>query len=261
MSDRISDRTLEGRVALVTGAGGGVGRGIALALAAAGAKVTIAARRAATGEDTAAMIRGEGGTALALQTDVARREDVEQAVARTVEAFGGLDIMIHNASSGLSGHPAQLGEITERAWEEQLAVGMDGSLHCAQAAFPHLKRSGHGRYVGLNSAFGLHGAGMNPVYAAGKGALRGFIKSLAREWGPHGITVNAIAPASSTEAADAFFEQNPALKDAFLRNFPMRRMGRPRQDIGGAVVAVCGSGFGYVTGQTLFVDGGLMTVL
>ena len=255
------NRTLEGRVALITGAGGGVGRGIALALASAGAKVTIAARRAATGDETAELIRREGGTALSVQTDVARRDDVEQAVARTVETFGGLDIMIHNASSGLSGIPAQLEQITEQAWDEQLAVGMDGSLHCAQAAFAHLKRGGHGRYIGLNSAFGLHGAGMNPTYAAGKGALRGFIKALAREWGPHGITVNAIAPASSTDASDAFFEQNLPLKEAYLRNFPMRRMGQPRQDIGGVIVGLCGDGFGYVSGQTLFVDGGLMTVL
>jgi 3-oxoacyl-[acyl-carrier protein] reductase len=257
----MSERTLQDRVALVTGAGGGVGRGIALALAAAGARVVIAARRAATGEETAALIRAESGTALAVETDVARRSDVDRAVARTVEAYGGLDIMIHNASSGLSGVPAQLQDITVQTWSEQLAVGMDGSLHCAQAAFPHLKASGRGRYIGLNSAFGLHGAGMNPAYAAGKGALRGFIKALAREWGPHGITVNAIAPASSTDASDAFFEQNLPLKEAYLRNFPMRRMGRPREDIGGAVVAICGEGFGYVSGQTLFVDGGLMTVL
>jgi 3-oxoacyl-[acyl-carrier protein] reductase len=218
-------------------------------------------RRAATGDETVALIRGEGGEALSIETDVARREQVDRAVALAVERYGGLDIMIHNASSGLSGHPAQLQDITAQAWDEQLAVGMNGSLHCAQAAFPHLKRSGHGRYIGLNSAFGLHGAGMNPVYAAGKGALRGFIKALAREWGPHGITVNAIAPASATDASDAFFEQNPPLKEAFLRNFPMRRMGQPRQDIGGAVVAMCSDGFGYVSGQTLFVDGGLMTVL
>jgi len=116
MDAAMSNRTLEGRVALVTGAGGGVGRGIALALAAAGAKVTIAARRAATGDETAELIRKEGGSALSVQTDVARREEVERAVARTVETYGALDIMIHNASSGLSGMPAQLGEISAQAW-------------------------------------------------------------------------------------------------------------------------------------------------
>lgn len=254
-------RLLEGCTAMITGAGGGLGRGLALALADCGARVIVAARRAATGEETIAQVEAAGGQGLSVETDVRRREQVQNAVDRGVERFGGLDIMIHNASSGLSGIPARLEDVSDAAWDEQVEVALMAGLHCAQAAYPHLCRSRRGRYIGLVSAFGLHGAGMNPAYAAVKAATRGFIKSLAREWGPDGIGVAAIAPAAMTDASEAFFEQNPALQAAYLANFPLRRMGRSREDIGGVVTAICSPHFDYVTGQTFVVDGGLMTVL
>ena len=149
----------------------------------------------------------------------------------------------------------------ESVWDDQVAVALGAAFNCAHAALPWLKRSRQARYVLLGSAFGLHGAAMNPAYAAVKAATRGFTKSLAREWGPHGITVNMIAPSALSEAGAAYFEQNPAFKEQFLRNIPMRRMGRPREDIGSAVVGLCGAEFGYVTAQTLMVDGGLFTAL
>ena len=253
---------LAGRVALVTGAGAGIGRGIAQALAAAGAHVAVTGRRLSTCEESAQAIKAEGGSALALEADVGDAAAVERAVAATVERFGRLDIVVQNANAGGdSSHPMALEDVTEADWMRQARVAWDGSLHCARAALPHLKNSSHGRFIVLGSAFGLHGAAMNPVYAALKGGDRGFVKSLAREWGPHGITVNAIEPAAMTEPAEVFFSQNPAVRDAFIRMFPLGRMGQPRDDIGRAVVALCSDLMGYVSGQNLPVDGGLYTAL
>lgn len=253
---------LAGRVALVTGAGGGIGRGIALALAAAGARVAITGRRLEPCDQTAALIAAEGGAAVALEADVGDAAAVHRAVALTVERWGRLDIVVQNANAGGdSALPVALEDVTDAAWMRQARVAWDGSFHCAQAALPHLKASGHGRFIVLGSAFGLHGAAMNPVYSALKGGDRGFVKSLAREWGAHGITVNAIEPAAATEPTEVFFAQNPAVRDAYLAMFPLGRMGAPRADIGRAVVALASDLMGYVSGQNLPVDGGLYTAL
>ena len=253
---------LAGRVAFVTGAGGGIGRGIALALAAAGAQVAVTGRRGPTCDETVALIAAEGGTALAIETDVSDALAVQRAVQATALRWGRLDIVVQNANvGGDSALPIALEDISADDWTRQAQVAWDGSFHCAQAALPHLKASGHGRFIVLGSAFGLHGAAMNPVYSALKGGDRGFVKSLAREWGPHGITVNAIEPAAATEPVEIFFAQNPAVRDMYLRMFPLGRMGVPRDDIGRAVVALCSDLMGYVSGQNLPVDGGLYTAL
>ena len=253
---------LAGRVAFVTGAGGGIGRGIAQALAAAGAAVAVTGRRRSTCDDTVRMIEAEGGNAIALEVDVGEAMLVQRGVEATVQRWGRLDILVQNANAGMdSAVPVALEAITEEDWYRQARVAWDGNLHCAQAALPHLKASGRGRFIVLGSAFGLHGAAMNPVYSALKGGDRGFVKSLAREWGVHGITVNAIEPAAATEPTEVFFAQNPAVREAYLRMFPLGRMGAPRHDIGRAVVALCSDLMGYVSGQNLPVDGGLYTAL
>jgi 3-oxoacyl-[acyl-carrier protein] reductase len=254
-------RLLQGRTALVTGAGGGIGRGLAQALAAAGANVVIAARRAATGDETCALIEAEGGRALSLQTDVTRRADVRAAVAAAVDRYGGLDIVIHNASSGTSSVPTKCEEIGDAQWDEQVAVALDAAYHLAQAAFEPLRASAHARFVILTSAQALHGGAMNPAYAAVKSAQRGMVKALAREWGPLGITVNGIAPAAATEATDAHLDRHPHLREQILATIPLRRLGDMRLDIGGAVVALCSDAMRFVTGQVLPVDGGAYTAL
>ena len=252
---------LAGRTAIVTGAGGGIGRGLAQALAAAGANVVIAARRAETGEQTRALIEAEGGSAITLQTDVARRAQVEAAVAAALARFGALDIVVHNASSALSGRPAACEAIDDASWDEQCGIAIDAAFYLAQAAFAPLKASAHGRFLILSSAQALHGGAMNPVYAALKNAQRGMAKALAREWGPHGITVNAIAPAAETDATQAHFERHPQLREQILATIPLRRLGDMRQDIGGAVVALCSDAMRFVTGQIIPVDGGAYTAL
>lgn len=262
MSKQYRDITLAQRTAIITGAGGGTGRDMAVVLGKAGANVVIAARRGPTAEETASLIREAGGQALPLEADVTRRTDMERAVATAVEAFGGLDIMVHNAVHAGNSKPQDLMEIEEDDWDAQSAVSLGGAFLCAQTAFPHLKAAGsRGRFLLLGSAFGQHGAGHNPNYAATKAAYRGFVRALAREWGDHGITVNMLAPAALTEAAEGYLNANPKLRDRYFKGFALGRMGRPQEDIGGAVLALCSEAFGYVTGQTLMVDGGLYTVM
>lgn len=255
-------RLLAGRVAMVTGAGAGIGRGIAQALAAAGAHVAVTGRRGNTCDETVQLIAGEGGSAFAVEADVSDFGAVSGAVEAIIARWGRLDIVVQNANAGGdSALPIALEDVTEDDWMRQARVAWDGSFHCAKAALPHLKASGRGRFIVLGSAFGLHGAAMNPIYAALKGGDRGFVKSLAREWGPHGITVNAIQPAAATEPTKVFFAQNPAVHEAYLRMFPLGRMGEPREDIGRTVVALSSDLMGYVSGQNLPVDGGLYTAL
>jgi len=170
---------LEGRTAIVTGAGGGIGRGIAQALAAEGARVVIAARRASTGNETLAAIQAEGGSAIVVETDVAQRPAVEAAIAAALASFGGLDIVVHNAASGHSSRPTKGEDITDRDWDEQSAIALDAAFYLARAAFAHLRDSGRGRFIILSSAQALHGGSMNPIYASVKSAQRGMAKALA----------------------------------------------------------------------------------
>lgn len=250
-------KSLDGRVALVTGAGSGIGRDLALALAAAGAKVAIAVRRIETGEETAALVTAQGGESLVVAMDVTQEDAVNAGIAATVKRFGGLDILIHNANSPTSALPAPAADVRVDAWHAQSEISLGGAFLTARAAYPHLKRSGHGRFVVMTSNFGYHGAAMNTIYSAQKASFRGLIKSLAREWGADGITVNAISPAAATPPTRTFFDQNPTARDAYFRKFALGRMGDPRTDIGEAAVALCSDALRYQTGQTLFLDGGM----
>ncbi len=247
---------------MVTGAGQGVGRGIALALAGEGANVVIAARRSETGEPVASEIRDRGGSAMCVQTDVTRRRDVEAAVAATVERFGGLEIMVHNAFGGRAGARHRLEEVDDRMWREFSRTAVWGSFYCAQLGFPHLRAAGRrGRLVLVTSPAGIEGSANIPIYAPVKAAQRAMAKSLAREWGEHGITVNCIAPVAETPALLRAFEANPELREGVTARVPLARIGDAERDIGSVVVFLAGDGSGYVTGQTVVCDGGSFTGL
>ena len=245
---------LEDQVAIVTGAGQGVGEGIAAALADAGARVVIAARRSATGEPAAQAIRDRGGQALFCRCDVTRRDDVDAAVAFSLQNWGRLDVIVHNAVSP-PGPPRPIQDIDDETIALQIATSTTATFHCAQAAFPELRTNG-GTLILLTSPSGIEGSGHLPLYGAVKGAQRGLLKSLAREWGPHGVRVNAIAPVAWTPAMDTATAANPTLEARLRGRTPLGRIGDPTSDIGPVAVFLASGLARHMTGQTLAVDGG-----
>jgi 3-oxoacyl-[acyl-carrier protein] reductase len=251
--------SLTGRTVLVTGAGDGVGRGIALACAAAGAFVVVAAR-GENGAETVAQIESRGGTGAWARCDVTDENDVSAAVALAVTQGDGLDVMVHNATSRRSSEPARLEEVDAELWQEHASVSLTGTYHCARAALPAL-RERSGRFLAMTSASGMEGSVTFPAYATVKAALRGFAKSLAREWAPTGVTVNVVSPLARTPAMENALREDPGLEARLVRRVPLGRMGDAEADIGPAIVFLAGDGGGYITGQTLVVDGGRFMTL
>jgi NAD(P)-dependent dehydrogenase (short-subunit alcohol dehydrogenase family) len=249
----VSD-SLTGRSVLVTGAGAGVGRGIALACAAAGADVVVASPRE-NGAETAEQIVDRGGTAGWARCDVTSQSDVERAVARAVERSGRLDVMIHNATSRHSSEPARLENVSIELWQDHVAVSVTGAYHCAQAALPAL-RDRSGCMILMTSPAGMEGSLMLPAYGVVKASLRGFAKSLAREWGPLGVNVNLVSPLAQTPAMVNAIKEDPTLADRLARRVPMGYVGDTETDIAPAVVFLASDAARYITGQTLVVDGG-----
>jgi NAD(P)-dependent dehydrogenase (short-subunit alcohol dehydrogenase family) len=251
--------SLAGRGVLITGAGRGLGRGVALACAEAGADILVASPRE-NGTETVAEIEARGASAAWARCDATVAADVEGAVAAAVDRYGGLDVVIHNATSRRSSEPVRLDDVDEALWYEHASVSLRGAFHCAQAALPQL-RARRGRFILMTSPAGIEGSVMLPVYSIVKGALRGFAKSLAREWAPFGVTVNAISPLAETPAMTSAYEKDPTLQARLERVVPMGHLGDPETEIGPAVVFLAGDGAGYITGQTLAVDGGRFMTL
>lgn len=244
---------LSGKVAIVTGGGQGVGRGIALALGKAGAAVVVAGRTVEKCERTVAEIEAAGGEGLALACDVGGREDCSAVVAQAVERFGRLDVLVNNAHTSRP----MVGVEATRDKDMALAFqGFHGGFYFMQAAFPHLKES-KGRVINLGSVAGIRGDAGFGAYAAAKEAVRALSRVAAREWGEHGITVNVVCPFSESPGVEYMIENQPGFIDELTGQTAMKRLGSSENDVGAAVVFLCGPGGSYVTGQTLNVDGGI----
>jgi 3-oxoacyl-[acyl-carrier protein] reductase len=251
----VTDRLLEGKTAIVTGAGQGVGEGIARAFAAAGANVVIAARRAETGEPAAAAIRRRGQQAVCMPCDVASRDDVDRVVRDTVTMFGGLDIMVHNALSPV-GPVAEVQDSADETWEGLVRTALRAAFSCAQAALPHLEQRPGASYLLITSPAGIEGSADRATYGAVKAAQRGFAKSLSREWAHLGIRVNLIGPVAVTPALEKAYQANPELEGRLRARIPLQRVGDPETDIGSVAVFLASDLSRYVTGQTIVADGG-----
>ena len=250
--------SLDGRGVVVTGAGRGVGRGVALACAAAGADVVVAAP-GDNGAETAAMIDERGGAGVWVRCDVTRQDEVIAAVA-TAAARSGLHAMVHNATSRRSSEPTRLETLDAARWEDHVSVSLRGAYHAARAALPELRRHG-GRFIVMTSPAGMEGSTLLPAYGIVKAALRGFAKSLAREWAPLGVTVAVVSPLAETPAMAAAAEADPGLRARLAARVPLGRLGDPERDIGPVVAFLASDDARYVTGQTLAVDGGRFLLL
>ena len=248
--------TLAGYSVLVTGASEGIGRGIAIAAGKAGAGVVVSALDPAAAQAVADDIRGYGGRAVSVRCDVTSRADIEAAVSSALAAFGHLDAVIHNANNTGAG-ARSVQEITDGHWQPSLTVGLRPIFHTARAALPALTRSA-GSMIVLTSQSGIDGTVTLPVYSAVKGAQRALVKSLAREWGPLGVRVNAVAPSAMTPAQEDYLRREPHMRAHLIARSPLHRMGDAERDIGQAVGFLISRESAFITGQTVVVNGGAL---
>jgi NAD(P)-dependent dehydrogenase (short-subunit alcohol dehydrogenase family) len=244
---------LAGKVALVTGAGQGVGQGIALALARAGAVLAVAGRTEAKVAATAKSIIDQGGKALAIVCDVFKAEHITRTVARTVEAHGGIDILVNNAYDGAYG---PLLSLDDEAFMRGIHSGPLASFRFMRACHPHLQARGGGNIVNLVTSAAVRWDSSNyGAYAVAKQGIRALTRAAASEWGRDRIRVNSIAPLAASPALAAWIERDPEAK-TFFESVALKRVGDCEADVGRAVVALVGPEMSYVTGATLPVDGG-----
>jgi NAD(P)-dependent dehydrogenase (short-subunit alcohol dehydrogenase family) len=237
---------------VVTGASRGLGRVMARALAAAGARVALAGRSKPDLEETARQIEGEHGHALVVPTDVTRYADVEALMERAVRELGGLDVVVNNA--GIA-RVTPFADATAEDWRAIVDVNLTGVFNSCRAAAPHLIARRAGKVINLASVLGAVGLPGYTLYAATKGGVMALTRTLGVEWARHNIQVNAIAPGwFVTDMNDQAFA-DPKIHERLTRDVPMRRTGR-LDEIGPLVVLLASSGSDFMTGQTVFLDGG-----
>ncbi len=245
---------LDGRIALVTGAADGIGRATVAAFAQAGAQVMVTDVDGAAARRVASELTAAGGRADHLRMDVLVEDEVVAAVATTVARFGGLDVLVNNAWGGGS-----LGRL-EHKTDDQMRHGIEmaylGPFWAMRAAFPHLRDGGRGRIINLCSLNGVNAHVGTAEYNGGKEALRALTRTAAREWAHHGITANCVCPGAKTAAFRRLAERSPGMEAMADAANPMGRLGDPAADIAPVLVFLAGDGARYLTGNTLFVDGG-----
>lgn len=240
---------LDGRVALVTGGGAGIGAGLVRRFADEGAKVVVADLDEVQGQEVADAVGG-----IFVTCDVARRMDVEGAVEAAVSAYGSIDVVVNNAWGG--GSIGRVENKTGEALNAGMAVGYLGPFWAMKSAYPHMKGRGWGRIINMVSLNGVNAHIGSLEYNAAKEALRALTRTAAREWAPSGVTVNAIAPAAKSQAFLRAIGEYPELVALADAANPMGRMGDPYDDIAPVAVFLASEGSRYLTGNTLFVDGG-----
>ena len=246
---------LQGKGAVVTGAGSGIGRAAALLFAEEGASVLAVDRDEAGVAETADRIRAAGGQGIAVAADAGSEADVTRFVTKAIEAFGAVDVLYANA--GISGGPAPFLETTVEQWQEVLRVNLLGASSFARAVALALIEQGQGgRIVNLGSIAGLTGLPNIGPYNASKAALDALTRTLAVELGPYGILCNSVAPGTiGTEMVEGLMTANPALQERLVAKSPLGRIGT----VGEAswpIVFLLTDAASFITGQTLVVDGG-----
>ncbi len=245
---------LAGQAALVTGGGRGVGRGISLALARAGSRVAINYRAgAAEAEETAKAIRQLGGDALTVQAHVGVAAEVRRMFDDVLGGFGRLDTLVNNA--GVQTWKALL-DLSEKEWDEVITTNLKGCFLCTQAAAGCMREQGGGSIVNIGSGSNKHPFPRLVSYTASKGGVELLTKSAAIELGEFGIRVNCIAPGAIEIERTA--RESPGYGEKWGRLTPLGRVGTP-EDVGRAVVFLAGPDSAFITGQTIWVDGGLFT--
>lgn len=243
---------LTGKVAIITGSGQGIGEGLAYVFANAGAKVVVATRTRANGQQTVDNIKAQGGEALLLQCDIGNRQQVKQLIEQTIEHYQRLDIIVHNAAV----YPMQSIEtLSDEQLDMTLSVNLKAAFWLTQDALPHLRKQGGGRILFTSSVTGPRVVMPETAhYAASKNGLNGFIRSAALEFAREGITVNGVEPGYIlTPAMGALVDQEGL--NEMASQIPLGALGAP-EDIAHAMLFLASEQAAYITGQTIVVDGG-----
>jgi 2-hydroxycyclohexanecarboxyl-CoA dehydrogenase len=244
---------LNGTVAVVTGGASGIGRSICLRLAGDGADIAVFDLDTAGGQQTAQAVEQLGRRALAVEVDVSGAANVTDAFAAVRRQLGAVRILVNDA--GICEYTGFM-EMSEARWDRMMAVHVKGAFHCARAAIPDMQAAGWGRIVNLSSVAGLNGGGPGLVhYATAKGAIIGFTKALAREVGPLGITVNAIAPGLIDTPMIRAAKVPETLIQQLAADSPVRRVGVP-DDIAAVCAYLVSPDASFFTGQVVSPNGG-----
>jgi 3-oxoacyl-[acyl-carrier protein] reductase len=242
--------SLEGRVAIVTGGGGGLAEGICATLAASGAAVAAVDRSLEKAERVAQL--ASSGRCIALEADVSDKASVDAMAQRVISELGGIDILVNNAAI----YPLRpWTEIEEEEWDRVMAVNLKGYFLCARAAYPSMRERGKGRIINVASITFFIGWSGFLDYVSSKGAIIGFTRTLAREVGPDGITVNAISPGAFPTDAERVHPDQEALNRRILEQQSLKRRGTP-EDVGNLAAFLASDAASFITGQTIMIDGG-----
>ncbi len=245
---------LDGDVALVTGAGRGLGRAMALGLAEAGADIVVAGRNRENLNRVSAKIRALGRKALAVPTDVTKPRQLESLVRRALMAFRNIDILVNNAGTT---HRAPAEDFPLDEWDRVMDVNLKSVFILSQLVGKQMKKQRGGRIINVASLASRIGLTLIPPYVASKSGVEGLTRALAVEWAPYNIRVNAIGPGYFRTDLTAGLEKHPDRGPKIKLRIPMKRWGQP-EDLQGAVVFLASRASEYVTGHTIYVDGGWM---
>ena len=250
-------RGLQSKTIMVTGGGGGIGGATCRRFAAAGAKVAVLDRNSEAAQVTAQAIEAAGGTALAVACDITQRETVDAAVTTVNERLGAIDVLVNNAGWDIFKPFTKTQPVD---WERLIAINLTGALHMHHAVLPGMIARKAGRIINIASDAARVGSSGEAVYAACKGGLVSFSKTIAREHARHGITVNVVCPGPTDTALFADYKEGAGdpvkLEEAFRRAIPLGRIGQP-DDLPGAILFFASDDASYITGQVLSVSGGL----
>ncbi len=245
---------LQGKTALVTGAGQGIGRAIALAMAREGARVGVADINSAKAAEVKAEIQASGGQASAFTVDLTKRPEVNRLAEGVLAEFGEVDVLVNNAGWDRLGFFL---DTEEETWDKILNLNFKALLYTCKAVLPSMVARGQGKVVNIASDAGRGGSMGQAVYSGTKGAVIAFSKTLARETARYKINVNVVCPGlTETQLLQDSRDQLPKIMDAVTKAIPWGRVGRP-EEVAEAVVFLASSSADYITGQTLSVNGGL----
>lgn len=251
MSNPLFDMT--GKVALITGSTKGIGRSIAEEMARQGARVVISSRKADACEQVAGELKEQGFEAIAIPCHVGKKDDLQNLVDRTIEAWGQIDVLVCNAATNPVYGPTA--EMTDEAWDKIMETNVKGTFWLTNMVLPGMAERGEGAVVLLSSIAGIRGNTTIGTYGVSKAAEAALARNLAVEWGPKGIRVNSIAPGIvKTDFAKALTEDPVRIKRAEEKT-PLRRLGEP-VDIAGLAVFLSTKASAYITGQVIVADGG-----